>query len=95
MIGTIVSTKCAKSVTVRVIHQKLVPKYDRMINVQKKIMAHDEEGLGKLGDLVRIVPCRPMSRKKRHKLKDIVQRPQSFVTDDGYVLTSKGNLSKR
>ena len=37
-------------------------------------MAHDEEEKGKLGDLVRIIPCRPMSKRKKHKLKDIIRK---------------------
>jgi hypothetical protein len=37
-------------------------------------MAHDELGLGEMGDIVRIVPSRPMSRKKRHVLKDIIRK---------------------
>lgn len=95
LVGTVVSTKCQKSITVRVVHKKLVPKYNKFVSVQRRIMAHDEQGLGKMGDLVRIVPCRPMSRKKRHALIDIVLRPKSVVTEDGTVLSSGGNVSKR
>jgi small subunit ribosomal protein S17 len=95
LVGVVVSTKCAKSVTVRVIHQKLVSKYNKFVNVQTRVMAHDEEQKGQLGDLVRIVPCRPMSRKKRHTLMDIVRRPKTVTTEDGTVLSSAGNVSKR
>ncbi len=73
MVGVVTSTKCAKSITVMVTRQKLIPKYRKFINTRKKFMAHDEEEKANLGDLVRIVPCRPMSRKKRHKLMDIVK----------------------
>lgn len=37
-------------------------------------MAHDEHEVCGMGDLVRIVPCRPMSRKKRHKVLDIIRK---------------------
>ena len=46
------SVKCAKSITVLVQHEKFFKKYNKAINVRKKIMAHDEEGLGRMGDVV-------------------------------------------
>jgi small subunit ribosomal protein S17 len=73
MVGVVTSTKCAKSITVTVTRQKLVPKYRKLVNTRKKFMAHDEEERANVGDLVRIVPCRPMSRKKRHRLMDIIK----------------------
>lgn len=73
MVGVVTSTKCAKSITVTVTRQKLVPKYRKLVNTRKKFMAHDEEERANVGDLVRIVPCRPMSRKKRHALMDIIK----------------------
>ncbi len=69
-----VSDKCSKSVTVQVIRKKFFPKYDRFATVQKKYMAHDEEEICEVGDFVRIVPCRPMSRKKRFKVIDILKK---------------------
>lgn len=74
LVGMVVSTKCRKSVTVQVIHDKYISKYNKFVKVQKKIMAHDEDMVGRWGDIVRIVPCRPMSRRKRHSLKDVIKR---------------------
>eukprot|EP01041_Mallomonas_annulata_P000090 gene90-123_t len=74
MVGKVVSTKCAKSITVQVHHDKFYSKYNKMMSVRKKFMAHDEDSLAKDGDLVRITPCRPMSRRKRHKLIDIIKK---------------------
>lgn len=74
MIGTVVSTKNAKSITVQVIRDKFYPKYNKTLTVRKKVMAHDETSLAEMGDFVRIVPCRPMSRKKRHSLIDILRK---------------------
>jgi len=74
LVGKITSTKCSKSITVVVEHGKYFPKYNKMIQKRKKIMAHDEEEKGRMGDTVRIVPCRPMSKKKRHALIDIIRR---------------------
>lgn len=95
LIGVIVSTKCAKSVTVKVFHKRVKSKYLKEVEVPRKIMAHDEEGMGKMGDVVRIVPCRPMSCKKRHVLMDIVKRPESVVTSNGSVFTTAGRLGRK
>lgn len=77
LVGTVVSTKCQKSITVMIKQDKFIHKYNMTLQSRKKIMAHDEEQKAMLGDIVRIVPCRPMSRKKRHSLIDIIQRPKS------------------
>jgi small subunit ribosomal protein S17 len=74
LLGLVVSQKCSKSVTVRVEHQKLYPKYNAVLTSRKKIMAHDETEVGEVGDLVRIVPCRPMSKKKRFKVMDVLKK---------------------
>ena len=74
LVGKIVSTKCLKTINVLVGHDKYIQKYDKHIRRHRKIMAHDEDNLGELGDIVRIVPCRPRSKKKRHALKDIIRK---------------------
>jgi small subunit ribosomal protein S17 len=74
LVGIISSTKNAKSITVVVQHQKFFPKYNSHIKRRKKIMAHDEAELGNVGDVVRIVPCRPMSKMKRHALIDVIRK---------------------
>ena len=72
LIGTVVSDKASKSIVVRVVHDRFIPKYQRFYSVHKKFMAHDEKEEASIGDKVRIVPCRPMSRKKRHALYEIL-----------------------
>ena len=74
LIGTVVSTSNTKTISVQVTRQKFFPKYNKVLNARKKIMAHDEDEIGDLGDTVRIVPCRPMSKMKRHKIIDIVKK---------------------
>jgi small subunit ribosomal protein S17 len=49
------------------------PLYKRIISKRKKFYAHDEEGRAKMGDVVRIIECRPLSKLKRWKLADIVR----------------------
>ena len=74
MVGKIVSTKCTKTINVLVSHFRFVSKYNKHIRYDKKIMAHDELRVGELGDIVRIVPCRPISKKKRHIIKDVIKK---------------------
>jgi small subunit ribosomal protein S17 len=75
LVGKVVSVKCLKSILVEIRHDRYIKKYNAFKAIKKKIMAHDENELGRLDDLVRIVPCRPMSRRKRHSLIDIISRP--------------------
>jgi small subunit ribosomal protein S17 len=83
LIGTVVSTKCAKSITIRVTHKKYNQKYNVFTSEHRKFMAHDEGEEAEEGDLVRIVPCRPMSRMKRHALIDIMRKAKKIeATDD-------------
>ena len=81
-IGTIVSTKNAKTISVEIQYEKFFPKYQTSLRRTRKIMAHDEEEKGQLGDIVRIVPCRPMSACKRHSLIDIIRRPKQAEAID-------------
>jgi small subunit ribosomal protein S17 len=79
-IGQVVSTKMAKTIVVEVSRRVPHPLYKRIIGKRKKFYAHDEEGSAKLGDVVRIVECRPLSKLKRWRLAEIVrQAPQVGV----------------
>lgn len=82
MIGIVVSDKCSKSITVQVIREKFVAKYNKTTRVRRKFMAHDEEEKADLGDVVRIIPCRPMSKKKRHALIDILKKGKVFTAEE-------------
>ena len=50
------------------------PIYKRIMNKRKKFYAHDEQGQAKLGDVVRIIECRPLSKLKRWRLGEVVRR---------------------
>ena len=71
-VGVVVSTKSAKTIVVEVSRKVQHPLYRRYITRKKKFMAHDEDGAAKNGDRVRIVECRPLSRRKRWRLEQIV-----------------------
>lgn len=73
-IGEVVSTKMAKTIVVEVTRRVNHPVYKRIINKRKKFYAHDEEAKAKVGDLVRIIECRPLSRLKRWQLGTILRQ---------------------
>ena len=72
LIGKVTSAKMEKTIVVEV--QRLVqhPKYRRVVRISKKFYAHDEKREAKLGDTVRIVSSRPLSRLKRWRLKEVL-----------------------
>ncbi len=73
-IGYVVSTKMAKTIVVETTRQKSHPLYRRVVSRSKKFYAHDENNTARVGDVVRIEETRPMSRLKRWRLKDVIQR---------------------
>jgi small subunit ribosomal protein S17 len=80
-VGTVVSTKMAKTIIIEVTRRVQHPLYKRIINKRKKFYAHDEEGKAKMGDVVRIIECRPLSKLKRWQLKEIVREAVQVTTD--------------
>ncbi|MCZ6474524.1 MAG: 30S ribosomal protein S17 [SAR324 cluster bacterium] len=75
--GVIVSDKLDRSIVVRVDRTMRHPLYKKVIRRSKKYMAHDQENSGKVGDLVRIMECRPISRRKRWRLVEVMTRAES------------------
>ena len=65
MQGVVVSDKMDKTVVVRVERRVMHPLYKKFISRSKKYAAHDEENACKMGDLVSIRECRPLSKRKR------------------------------
>ena len=66
--GTVVSDKMKNTVVVAVNSFKTHPKYQKKYRYTKKYKAHDEGNKYKIGDVVEIVPCRPISKDKRFKV---------------------------
>jgi len=73
-LGQVGSTKMQKTVVVQVSRRVQHPLYKRIITKRKKFYAHDEEQTAKVGDVVRIVECRPLSRLKRWQMAEVVRR---------------------
>ena len=79
-VGQVVSTKAAKTIIVEVSRRVPHPLYKRIVKKRKRFHAHDEEGRAKMGDIVKIIECRPLSRTKRWRLAEVVRRaPQVGV----------------
>ncbi len=73
-VGPVVSTKMQKTIVVQVSRRVPHPLYKRIVTKHKKFYAHDEEGSARVGDIVRIVECRPLSKLKRWRLDEVVRR---------------------
>jgi len=73
-VGEVVSIKMQKTIVVEVSRRVPHPLYKRIIGKRKKFYAHDEESNAKLGDVVRIIECRPLSKLKRWRLADVIRR---------------------
>ncbi len=71
--GTVASDKGDKTIVVAIHTRKTHPIYQKQYSRTVKIMAHDEKNAAKVGDLVEIEECRPLSARKRFTLKKVVE----------------------
>ena len=74
LIGKVVSDKTDKTITVLVETYKKDPLYGKRVKYSKKYTAHDENNTAKIGDKVRIVFTRPLSKTKRYELVEIIEK---------------------
>ena len=72
--GLVVSDKMEKTVVVAIERRVAHPVYGKMVTRTKRLKAHDEENSAKVGDTVRIVETRPLSKDKRWRLVEIIDR---------------------
>jgi small subunit ribosomal protein S17 len=73
-VGVVVSDKMQKTVVVALERRVAHPVYGKMVTRTKRVKAHDEENTAKTGDTVRIMETRPLSKDKRWRLVEIVER---------------------
>ncbi|HAD97816.1 MAG TPA: 30S ribosomal protein S17 [Cryomorphaceae bacterium] len=73
-IGIVTSNKMQKSITVSVERRQKHPMYGKFIKTTKKFHAHDEENQCNIGDTVKIMETRPLSKSKRWRLVEIIER---------------------
>ncbi|HON13217.1 MAG TPA: 30S ribosomal protein S17 [Treponema sp.] len=73
-VGIVTSDKMEKTIVVSIVSKTLHPLYKKYVTRTKKVKAHDENNEAKMGDRVRVVECRPVSKEKCWKLAEIVER---------------------
>jgi small subunit ribosomal protein S17 len=73
-LGIVVSDKMQKTVVVAIERRFAHPVYGKMVTRTKRVKAHDEENSAKTGDTVRIMETRPLSKDKRWRVVEIVER---------------------
>jgi small subunit ribosomal protein S17 len=74
LVGQVISDKMDKTMTVLVERRVKHPLYKKYIRRSTKLHAHDEENACRVGDLVSIEPCRPLSKSKSWRLHEILER---------------------
>src|ERR1700704_266365 len=78
-VGEVLSNKMAKTIVVRVERRFPHPKFKKVVTGFKKFYAHDEKSEAKPGDRVRIVETRPLSKLKRWRLVEVVERGEEIA----------------
>lgn len=73
-VGEVVSDKMEKTIVVAVTRQYMHPKYKKYVRKQKRYKVHDEDNEGRQGDRVLIEETAPLSKHKRWKLKEIIEK---------------------
>jgi small subunit ribosomal protein S17 len=75
-VGLVVSDKMDKTITIAIERQVKHPIYGKIVKKTTKLKAHDETNDAKAGDVVRIQETRPLSKTKRWRLVDVIERAQ-------------------
>jgi small subunit ribosomal protein S17 len=73
-VGVVVSNQMEKSIVIAVKRKEKHPIYGKFVNKTTKLMAHDEKNECNVGDLVKIMETRPLSKNKRWRLVEIIER---------------------
>lgn len=72
--GVVSSNKMEKTITVTVVRKLKHPKYGKFVKKSKKFHAHDENNEAQIGDVVKIMETRPLSKSKRWRLVEIIEK---------------------
>ena len=73
IVGKVVSAACNKTITIEVVTYKKHPLYKKNVKTTKKYAVHDEENKAKVGDIVKAVSSRPLSKTKKFVLDSIIE----------------------
>ena len=82
-VGVVVGNKMKKTVTVLVERQVRHPLYKKIVKKRKRFLVHDEYEQCQVGDLVKIIETRPLSKRKRWRVKEILGLSPSEAERDG------------
>ena len=80
LMGTVVSDKMNKTRVVRVDSTQKHSKYQKVLKIASKFKAHDEKNETKLGDVVRIMETRPLSKDKHWVIREVLQKANAQAT---------------
>ncbi|MDY2787839.1 MAG: 30S ribosomal protein S17 [Atopobium sp.] len=72
--GVVTSISGEKTVTIQIVDRKRHPKYGKMMTITKKLHCHDENGVAGLGDTIRVMETRPLSKTKRWRVVEVVEK---------------------
>ena len=73
-VGVVISDARDKTVTVEIANSSMHPRYDKVVRSVSKFHAHDEENDARIGDTVRVMETRPISKQKRWRVVEVVER---------------------
>ena len=76
-VGEVISNKMTKTIVVRVQRRFPHPEFKKVVTQYSKFYAHDEKSVAKVGDLVRIQECRPLSKMKRWRLVEVERNAEA------------------
>ncbi len=82
LMGRVVSDKMDKTIVVEVERLVQHPLYKKIIKKRKKFMAHDEENRCRIGDIVSIIETRPLSKRKRWQVIEIIKQASSQLESE-------------
>ena len=88
-VGVVVSDKMDKTVVVRVTREFRHPLYGKRVKKSKKYMAHDELNQCQVGDVVKIMETRPLSRHKRWRVVEIIEKAKKLGEAEGQAQEAK------
>lgn len=87
-VGRVISDKMDKTIVVRVDRRVRHARFEKVLTLASRFYAHDEKNEAKIGDQVRIMETRPLSRLKRWRLVEVVERAaEDHSTADGEAVT--------
>jgi small subunit ribosomal protein S17 len=93
-VGEVVSTKMQKTIVVEVSRRVPHRLYKKIVSQRKKFYAHDEQGIARVGDVVRIVESRPLSRLKRWSLIEVIRKAALVGVEDTATSEPEGPGSR-